>query len=65
MLTMRAPRAAAAYFKERDPNTAISESYIRRLIHNGDIPCTRNGAKLLISIESIDAFLNRQVGGDA
>lgn len=57
MLTLRHPRSAAEYFKERDPNTAISEAYIRRLIRSGDIPIARNGTKILVSIESIEAYL--------
>ena len=63
MLTMRAPRACAEYFKERDPNTAINESYIRRLIKSGDIPCIRNGKKILVSVESIDAYLSETLSG--
>lgn len=61
MLTMRAPRKAAEYFKERDPNTAITEAYIRRLIREGDIPIIRNGAKVLVSIESIEEFVSEQL----
>ncbi len=57
MLTLRAPRAAAAYFRERDPDTAVTESYIRRLITDGDIPTVKNGAKNLVSIESIEEYL--------
>lgn len=64
MLTLRAPRAAAAYFRERDPDTAITESYIRRLIRDGDIPSVRNGAKILIAVESIEQYLAGKMGGD-
>lgn len=63
MLTMRAPRAAAAYFRERDPDTAVNESFIRKLIRDGDIPHTRNGAKILISVESVEAYLEDQLRG--
>ena len=61
MLTMRAPRKASEYFKERDPDTAITEAYIRRLIRNGDIPIIRNGAKVLVSIESIEEYVAEQL----
>ena len=64
MLTMRAPRACAQYFKNRDPDTAINESYIRRLISNGDIPYIRNGKKILVSVESIDAYIANSLGCD-
>lgn len=58
---MRAPRKAAEYFKDRDPDTAITEAYIRRLIREGDIPIIRNGAKVLVSIESIEEFVSEQL----
>ena len=61
MLTMRAPRTAAEYYKQQDPNTAITEAFIRRLINNGDIPVVKNGVKQLVSIESIDEYLNQQL----
>lgn len=61
MLTMRAPRKAAEYFKSLDENTAITEAYIRRLIRDGDIPIIRNGAKVLVSIESIEEFVAEQL----
>lgn len=56
MLTLRHPRSAAQYFKEQDPNTAISEAYIRRLIREGEIASIRNGAKILVSIESLEQY---------
>ena len=61
MLTLRHPRSAAEYFKSLDPNTAISEAYIRRLIRDGEIPTIRNGAKILISIESIEEYLEEHL----
>lgn len=61
MLTLRHPRSAAAYFKSLDPDTAISEWYIRRLIADGEIPTTRNGSKIMVSIESINEYLERQL----
>ena len=61
MLTMRAPRKASEYFKEHDPDTAITEAYIRRLIREGEIPIIRNGAKVLVSIESIEEYVAEQL----
>lgn len=63
MLTMRAPRKAAAHFKSLDPDTAITEAYIRRLIREGDIPIVKNGAKVLVSIESIEEHIAEQLRG--
>lgn len=59
-ILLRAPRAAAEYFKSQDPNTAITEAFIRRLINNGEIPVIKNGVKQLVSIESINQYLDKQ-----
>ena len=63
MLTMRCARTAAQYYRERDPHSAISETYIRRLIDNGDVPSVKNGCKKLTAIEWLDAYFEKQ-GGD-
>ena len=55
-MKLRAPRAAAAWFKERDPDTAVSEAYIRRLIIDGEIPCVRNGCKQLVDCEQVEKY---------
>lgn len=63
MLT-RSPRAAAAYYKARDPDTMITETLIRRLMDTGEIPYFKNGVKRVTSIEAIDAWIDAQLGGD-
>lgn len=63
MLTLRAPKKCAQFFRERDPNTAITEHYLRRLVANGDIPSIRNGTKILIAVEDVEAFIANSLGG--
>lgn len=63
MLTMRPPKRASLYFKAIDPDTAITESFIRRLIANGDIPSIKNGSRVLVAIEDIEAFIADSLGG--
>ena len=63
MMTLRAPRRAAEHFKAIDPNTAITEAFIRKLIREGEIPIIRNGAKVLVSIESIEEYVEQQLRG--
>lgn len=62
-MILRAPRAAAAWFRDRDPNTAVSEAYIRRLIINGDIPCIKNGCKQLVDCEQIERYIADRLRG--
>ena len=64
MLTYRPPRKAAEYFRQQDPNTPINETFIRRLIREGEIPTIRNGAKQLIAVETLEKYLDARARGD-
>lgn len=61
MQRIRAARAISDYYKAQDPHTCISESFVRRLMDNGDIPTFRNGAKRLTSIEAVEEYLEKQL----
>lgn len=63
MLTYRAPRKAAEYFKQQDAGTPITEAYIRRLIRDGEIPYLQNGVKQLVCIEQLETYFENQVRG--
>ena len=55
MIRTRTIREAAAYFKERDPNTCLTETAIRTLLRNGAVPCV--GKKYLVTIEALEIYL--------
>ena len=57
MLHIRTIKEAAAYFKDRDSQTCLTETAIRTLIRKGEIPHTRVGKKYLLSIESLEEYL--------
>ena len=57
MIRTRTIREAAAYFKERDPNTCLTETAIRTLLRNGAVPCARVGKKYLVAIEALEIYL--------
>lgn len=56
MLHYRTIRDAARYFKDHDPQTAITESAIRRLVRSGAVPSRRVGNKYLVAIEHLEAY---------
>lgn len=64
MQRVRAARAIAEHFKKLDPDTMVTETMIRRLMDNGDLPVFKNGVKKLTSIEAVEAYLDAQLGGD-
>lgn len=53
MCRMRSIRETAKYFRERDPDTEITESTLRKLIANGTIPAFRTGVKFLINLDLV------------
>jgi len=62
-MKVRAARAAAEYFKARDPDTAVTESLIRSLMQRGELPVIEVGTKRLTSIEAIERWVESQLGG--
>lgn len=54
----RTIREAAAYFRETDPQTCLTETAIRRLICSGAVPSARVGRKYLVTVEALEAYLS-------
>lgn len=54
----RTIREAAAYFRETDPKTCLTETAIRRLICSGAVPSARVGRKYLVTVEALEAYLS-------
>ena len=48
---------AAAWFREQDPETALTPCAIRTLVRTGIVPCAKVGKKYLVSIEALEAYL--------
>ena len=64
-MRVRTARHIARYFKERDPDTQITEYMIRSLMDAGEVPVINNGYKRLTSIEAIESYITEKLGGDA
>ena len=58
------PRKIAEYFKSSDPDTAITESFIRRLIREGEIPYLKKGKHFVTTVECVLNYLNSKLGGE-
>ena len=55
---VRTIKDAAMYFKTVDPQTAMNEYAIRRLLRSGAVPCVKIGKKYLVTIEALEAYLS-------
>lgn len=58
MPRMRTIAEAARQIRESDPATALTETAIRRLLTTGALPCVRIGAKYLLDLDVLEAFLS-------
>lgn len=54
---MRTICEAADFLREVDPQTAVTRTGLRRLVTSGQIPSVRIGAKYLVDLDVLDAFL--------
>lgn len=60
MARWRKIRDAYADIKAADPNTALSESAIRRMVQRGDIPSYKIGTHYLINLDDLEDLCNPQ-----
>lgn len=55
---MRGIKQAINELKATDPNTALTEHALRRLILSGALPSVRCGTKYLINMDNLSTYLN-------
>ncbi len=58
----RTIKEAATWFKAQDPDTALTETAIRRLVRTGEVPSVRVGRKYLVNLEALESYLAGQAG---
>lgn len=57
MARMRTVEQTVAYFKEKDPLTAVNPTMLRRLINQGTIKHVKIGSKKLINLDWFEEWL--------
>ena len=57
MPRMRTIKQTAEYLRASDPECALTETAIRRLLLTGTLAHVRIGAKYLIDLDMLEAFL--------
>lgn len=57
---MRTAPGALEIIKAQDPETAVTEHYIRRLIRTGAIPHVDVGRKKLVNVDQLLRYLERE-----
>lgn len=56
-MRIRNVQQAFREIKENDPNTAISEYMIRKIVYSGEIPTIKTGNKRLFDMEALNEYL--------
>jgi hypothetical protein len=54
---MRTIKQAVQSIKEQDPESCISEWWLRQLVKSGKLKCHKAGNKYLIDIDCLEEFL--------
>lgn len=57
---MRTISQLALFFKEQDPETSITEYYLRQLVKQKKIPVFLAGKKQLINLDKLLEYLNHE-----
>lgn len=63
MAKLRTLPKAYDYFKEKDPDSALTKNYFRTLIKTGAIPSKRLGKNYLVDIETLDQHIAKAFSG--
>lgn len=61
MPRMRTIDQAAEWLRANDPDTAFTKTALRRLVTTGELPCVRVGQKYLVSLETLEGYLQGAV----
>lgn len=66
-MRMRTIREASEHIAAVDPETALTQTALRRLVKTGVIPSVRIGTKYLVALEAVEGYLqgNQQVTAEA
>ncbi len=57
---MRTIKEAITEIKQEDPHSALTESYLRKLVRSGDFPSVKVGVKTLINLDRLMEYLGSQ-----
>ena len=57
-MKMRTAQGVLKIIKDADPDTAVTERYIRSLINTGKVPVTAVGAKKLVDADKVIEYIS-------
>lgn len=60
-MRIRTIKNAYREIREQDPNTCITEWFLRQLITGGAIPSIRAGTKWLVDLDVIEEYISEEL----
>ncbi len=60
-MRVRTIKNAYREIREQDPNTCITEWFLRQLITGGAIPSIRAGTKWLVDLDVIEEYISEEL----
>ena len=63
MTKLRSLPRAYEFFREQDPESALTKNHFRTLVKTGAIPSVRLGKNYLIDIETLDQHIAKAFSG--
>lgn len=60
-MRIRTIKNAYREIREQDPNTCITEWFLRQLITGGAIPSIRAGTKWLVDLDVIEEYISEEI----
>lgn len=57
-MTAMTIKETARYYKEKNPNTPITETALRRLVKSGDIRSCKVGVRNIITLEAVEEYFS-------
>lgn len=60
-MRMRGIEEGFREIREKDPNTALTKTALRRLVTTGQIPSVKIGTKYLFDLDAVDRFFQGEL----
>lgn len=64
MARMRTVKQTMEYLKEKDPNSGLTEWWLRSMLRSGKVQHIKAGNKYLINLDYLEMYLNNPVFSD-
>lgn len=62
-MKMRTIDGCISELQQKDPNTAVTKTWLRRMVVCGEIPSVKCGKKYLVDLDMLDSYIEAKMTG--